>query len=205
MRNLTLALITPLLALGTATAAGIYPANIDFTGISTTQDITLQGSVGGQTPNSYSLNGVTFQYDPNQGGSASIDSNGIYGSTASALNIYFDSPAVGLIFAYDVMGLNGVPASCSGGYCMDAYFDGVEYLPINGNPSGTASFGSRQGPLFAPATPFSLVTLYFTTDVANFDVTSLGYDSTTPEPATFCLLGAALLGLGGRKLLKRRP
>jgi hypothetical protein len=156
--------------------------------------------VGGNTPHSYNLNGLTFQYDPQTlTDTAQVDNTGVYGSTLGPLNLYFDFPAMGLTFTYDVAGVNGVPASCTGGVCLDVLFGSSDIQFAN--PSGTASIGSFAGP---PATPFSLVTLYFTTDVANFDIYSASYDSTVPEPATFALFGAALLGLCGRRLLRRR-
>jgi hypothetical protein len=189
------AILALVLAVGTATA-GIV--TVDFGSVSGTNDITL--------PNSLPLNGLTFQYVPQTStDAAQIDNTGVYGSTLGPLNLYFDFPAVGLTFTYDVAGLNTIN-SCSGGVCLDVLFGSSDIQFAS--PAGTASIGSFAGP---PATPFSLVTLYFSTttdginnDIVNFDIYSASYDSTVPEPATFALFGAALLGLCGRKLLKRR-
>lgn len=192
MKLSRLAIIALLLAVGTATADQIVA--VDFSGISTTIDLTV--------PNSLPLNGVTFQYDPQSGsGWASADGGGIYGSQVSgALNLTFDIPIVGLMFAYNIEGLDQGATSCPTIDCLDVSLGNGSYLPYTA-PADTVSIGSFANQNIVP---FTTATLYFSSDGSAFDLPSLSYD-TVPEPASFLPFGAALLGLAGsRKFLKRR-
>jgi len=216
MKIWRLAIIVLVLAAGSAVADPFYPVTVDFSSVTTTTDITLGGSPAGNNcitngttiaPNCITVSGVTFQYDPVGTDTASVDNTGIFaigdltmpgGAAVGALNLYFDAPAVGLTFTYDVEG-----SLCSGTDCLDAVFgpggDSISYS----DSSGTVSYGSRLDPT-SPATPFNLVTLYFAADAATFDLGNIAYDSTVPEPASLLLFGTVLLGLGGAKLLRRR-
>jgi len=194
MKIWRLAIIALVLAAGSAVADPFYPVTVDFSGLTTTTDITL--------PSGIHLDGVTFQYAPVATDTASADSAGIFGDTVGTMYFVFDAPAVGLTFTYSVLGPAGVPASCSSSDCLDVLFDGTA-LPSDPNPSDTVSYGSRVDPN-SPATPFSLVTMYFTLDVPNFTIDSVAYDSAVPEPASFLLFGTVVLGLGGARLFRRR-
>ena len=217
MKIFRFAILALLLVAGTAVAATI---TVDFSGLSTTTDITFQGDALNPDLNSVHLNGpngvriqyVAAAYDTGTGlpiDTASADNTGVFGSPLGALVLIFDNPAVGLSFDYSVdpfLDAEQLPLPvCVGGNCVDLIFNPGNILASSLDPLATFTYGSLAGPA---ASPFSAVTIFFASDAANFNMSNIKFDSTAPdtvpEPGTFVLIGSCLLGLAGTRLLKRR-
>jgi hypothetical protein len=188
MKKWILAPIFMLAMTATPARADFITINLDFSGVTTTQDITL--------PNSLNLGGVTLQYDP-QGSdtTASVDTSGVFGFGSvflgGVLNLIFDSPALGLGFNYAVFGgsLNHV----------DAIFNAAgSFTDFASSDSGTFAYGTVAG---QTVTPFDMVSLAFS-DGLLFTMDSVRYDAPVPEPSALSLLACSIALLGWR--LRRR-
>jgi hypothetical protein len=167
-------------------------------------------------PSSRSVNGVTFVY--NSGLTASVDPTGVYGDTAGILSMNFASPVTGLWFnfaVYSVVPGDVAPADCA--------LSGTCNLTVDFNPAGTEQAmpgtydgGYDAGPAVVGSFAFSDPSVLFNQAVVTFNpvsdvspyffsIDTMSYDQYIPEPATFVLIGTALIGLGyGRRLAKRR-
>jgi hypothetical protein len=208
-KSILFTLLALLVVAGTSQAT-IIP--VDFAGLgSTFADITA--------PNApFTVGPVTFSYENFGAGSvAFVSSAGVAGITDTVgippdvlppvpgvLTLQFGGfgPS-GLHFTFEILAVGGtlnngdpvpdaVDVSLSGG---PGIFQSATFDSTSGNAFGAFSFSGGTGPQAA---------LIFTTAGAGFQITSM--DVTVPEPGTMALTGSFLimLGLGSRRLLKRR-
>jgi hypothetical protein len=115
-----------------------------------------------------------------------------------ALDLNFATPALGLMFTYSVYNRAGAVFNDVFGIFTPSS-DSLEDF------TGTFRYGSLASSSTV-VTPFSLTSLYFGDGINGqvFTVDSVEFDSTVPEPGTVALLACGLLGLCGRKLLRKR-
>lgn len=186
--------------------------NVDFSALGTTVcEIGATASAG----NGCTLGNVEFFYDDfgsaALNGTANISNSGISGFAGTAglggaLEFIFNPtatpaiPIVGGLFFHFTVG------TATGPLANDP--NGAFVMLSNGDANTFATDSTGAGMAFfdVPASPYTQVTTFFSSaqTASNFHVSDLMFD-TTPEPASFILIGTALLGLGcARKLSRRR-
>ncbi len=190
--------------LTTMASAHLMPGcqQVDFSVITTPTDIT--------SPNSVTLNGVTFSYD-NFGvpeDTASIDSTCLCGSTNGVLIFNFSAPATELYFDFSLLGAvmtDPGPQNIedalllltySGGNSIDVVPAAASFTPYDFDVDPT--LGDAIGSLAYIGPAFDQVFMYFSTLAPEFCVTDVCY-MPAPEPATIAMLGFGVLSFLGRR------
>ena len=160
------------------------PVAVDFSVLgSNTVNITETVNPAG-----YTIGGVTFRYDSFGSGTdfASVDSLGLFGTTAGSLIFDSATPAVSLSFNFSILGVTGV---ASDGLFISFMRGGIEvsnmlvaaanYVPYD--PVHPTYGGDALGTLAYNGPPFDQVDMYFSMDGAYFDVSNITYEL-EPKP-----------------------
>jgi len=177
-----------LFALTTGISVNALATAVDFSGVTTLTDITL--------PNAFTNNGVTLSYDDFGSGvdTASVDVNGVFGSTAGALILIFDTNATALSLNFTLLGVTTGPQNTVDALTMLTFSDGNL---VDANTSVTATFtpyspgvdptlGDSVGSLAYSGAAFNQVVIYFAIDAPNFIAADINYydPNSLPEAPT---------------------
>ena len=176
-----------LFALTTGISVNALATAVDFSGVTTLTDITL--------PNAFTNNGVTLSYDDFGSGvdTASVDVNGVFGSTAGALILVFDTNATALSLNFTLPGVTTGPQNTVDALTMLTFNDGNL---VDANTSVTATFtpyspgntalGDSVGNLAYSGAAFNQVVIYFAIDAPNFTAADINYydPNSLPEAPT---------------------
>jgi hypothetical protein len=173
--------------------------SVDCGVVAVETDITL--------PNTLTLDGIIFSYD-NYGSStdsASINNNGISGTTLGLLTFNFDAPAYSLNFDFFLRG--GAPGlipdalivtlSNGGNGVADLTFQTTSFIPYD--PRNPVKESLAFGSFAYGGAPFNQAEMYFSLDAPYFNVSRITYNP-APEPATVVLLACGMLVLNWRKV-----
>jgi hypothetical protein len=165
------------------------------------------------------LSGITFIYDdggaPGTNGTAQISSSGVDIFAGSAgLNgtlsfLFGATPAIGGGFTYSWVVVGGMTFNFTLGTSDGSLLsvpDGAVTTLDNGDPSVTAFTLAGAGTVVFPGStnPFNVANTTFTADPLATGVNISDINYTAPEPASFILIGTALLGLGCARRFSRR-
>lgn len=190
MKHTILAIVIASLALFAVTGSILAaPVRVDFGLLNDTAvDITTNGA-----PDSCLLDGITFSYDNfgNEGDIASIDSNGIFGTTGGSLYFNFLPPTpkvMGLSFDFSLLGVQGSNTPLLDGLFI-TFNDGqteVTNLTIatssftpydSGDPLGD---GDASGSFVYNGGPFDQALMWFSPSAGNFSVANVSYEIAPP-------------------------
>jgi len=198
-------LITQVIVAGVALAT---PVTLDFSGITIGQDVTI--------PNPpVALNGVTISYDDYVSGVdfALIDTAGIFGTTGGSLNLNFSIPATMLALDFSLLDATSTMGDGSqipdsliaiffrNGVFLDSISVAADFFAYD--PATDPTLGLATGLLAYSGSAFDQATMFFSFDAPFFTASNISYEP-VPEPATFLLLAAGLLGFSGWRYYGRR-
>lgn len=196
-----------LIQVACAATALAVPVTLDFSSVTATTDITV--------PNNATIGDVTMSYEPFGSVSdfAIVDSAGIFGTTAGMLALDFSRPTTALSLnfmlfdAFSAAG-DGFPMSDAfaaifsrEGNILDAAVLAADFSAYD--PATDPTLGFAFGALDYSGPAFDRAEMYFSFEAPFFSVDNVVYEP-VPEPATFVLLAAGLLGLGGWRLVRNR-
>jgi trimeric autotransporter adhesin len=170
-------------ALATGISANAVAAVVDFSGLTTPTDITL--------PNAYTINGVTLSYDDLGSGVdfASIDQNGVSGTTPGTLIFTFDTPQTALSLDFKLLGVTTGPSNTIDGLVIETYSAGtfVDTCSVTATftayNAGNPALGDSAGSLAYTGASFDQVLLYFSLDAPNFTAANINYFDPNSVPA----------------------